>query len=88
MIDTTEIDLLTPIGMTLAFYQGYDDIRKQTLLPAFLCQIDFCQTWCDDRYYKNVLFDTSFNDLGFHSRSQRNKKGRACAIILSWSGLK
>ena len=47
--------------------------------------MDYIQTWCDDRYYCSLHFDTSLIDLDLDSRSQECEKAKTSAPIISQS---
>ena len=49
-----------------------------------MCQNSFSlfQTWHGAKHCYAVQFDSSFNELDVHSRSQDYGKGRTCAVIL------
>ena len=49
---------------------------------------DLIQTWHDARQDKSLQYDSSFNDLEIHSRSQGYGKAWTCSVSLLWSCLK
>ena len=39
MLDTTELNILIPVGMTLTFNQWHNDTRKLELVQSFCCKV-------------------------------------------------